>query len=139
MTGRTTWIVAVISSLVGIGAPVVASGELLPGARTVPQVGGSGDPADIGESLETMAPPTTPTAGFAVPDGGTSVTAVTAISGSTVIIGPDPGTGPADCTLGGGPGMHCVNGTGAEACSTDGDCPNRTRGACDLDANCFFG
>ena len=202
MNGRATWIVAVITSLLGVGAPVVASGKRLPGASTVPQVGGSDDPADVGESLETMDPPTiafppperarlrftigrgtsncggpglnpppdppfsgevdypdgskradlglgcqysgggsptTPVAGFAVPDGGTSVTAVTAISGSTVIIGPDPGTGPADCTLGGGPGRHCVNGTGAEACRTDSGCPNGTTGSCDLDANCFFG
>src|SRR5206468_6058032 len=48
------------------------------------------------------------------------------------------------CTLGGGPGRHCLNGSpgidGMGSCSSDTDCPgNAVAGACDLDARCYFG
>ena len=79
-----------------------------------------------------------------IPDGGTSVLAVTGISGLALALGPDPGSGPADCTLGAGPARHCLNGApgtdGTGACSADSQCVGGTPiGACDLDANCFFG
>src|SRR5213076_3167814 len=41
-----------------------------------------------------------------VPDGGTSVLAVTGVSGMALALGPDPGSGPADCTLGAGRARH---------------------------------
>jgi hypothetical protein len=51
------------------------------------------------------------------------------------------GNGPADCTRGAGPGRRCLNGgtgtDGAGACATDTDCG--LTGACQLEANCYFG
>ncbi|HLY37109.1 MAG TPA: hypothetical protein VKU61_03680 [Candidatus Binatia bacterium] len=84
--------------------------------------------------------------GTAIPDGGRSVLGVTGVSlaGLALTLGPDPGSGPADCTLGAGPGHHCLNGSsgtdGMGACRSDVDCPgNAVAGACDVDARCFFG
>ena len=78
----------------------------------------------------------------AVPAGATSVLAVTGVSlGVALTLGGSPGSGPADCTLGAGPGMHCLNGSpgadGIGACSSDADCGQAD--ACAPDPNCFFG
>src|SRR5438876_10629549 len=50
--------------------------------------------------------------GTAIPDGGTSILRVTAISltGVALTLGGDPGDGPADCTLGAAPTRYCLNG-----------------------------
>jgi hypothetical protein len=79
-----------------------------------------------------------------IPDGSTSVLAVTGVSGTTLTLGPDAGSGPADCTLGGGPDRQCINGApgtdGTGACTADSQCTgSNPTGACDLRANCFFG
>lgn len=77
-----------------------------------------------------------------VPDGFQSVLAVSGLNGLQVTLGPSAGNGPADCTLGAGPGRHCVNGSGgidsAGGCFADTDC-GVIPGACLLDANCYFG
>src|ERR1051326_936321 len=84
--------------------------------------------------------------GTAIPDGGTSILRVTAISltGVALTLGGDPGDGAADCTLGAAPTRHCLNGSsgvdGSGTCSTDTDCPGNTVvGACEPDARCYFG
>jgi hypothetical protein len=57
-------------------------------------------------------------------------------------LGPSAGSGPSDCTLGAGPGRHCLNGApgidGSGTCHFDSDCGG-TGTSCALDANCFFG
>lgn len=57
-------------------------------------------------------------------------------------LGPSAGSGPADCTLGAGPGRSCANGAagldGNGTCNFDGDCGGMAT-SCALDANCFFG
>lgn len=78
----------------------------------------------------------------AIPAGATSVLAVTGVSsGVALTLGGSPGSGPGDCTLGAGPGMHCLNGAagsdGNGTCSSDADCGQAD--ACALDPNCFFG
>src|SRR6266849_5733634 len=77
-----------------------------------------------------------------IPDGTTSVLAVTGINGLALTLGPDPGSGPKDCTLGAGPDHACSNGlpgtNGMGACNADADCAG-VIGACDLRANCYFG
>ncbi|HLQ23669.1 MAG TPA: hypothetical protein VK132_10705 [Gemmatimonadales bacterium] len=77
-----------------------------------------------------------------VPDGSTSVLAVTGIDGLALTVGPDPGSGPKDCTLGAGPDKVCSSGApgtnGMGACTSDANCGGSI-GACDLRANCFFG
>jgi hypothetical protein len=84
--------------------------------------------------------------GTAIPDGGTSILRVTALSitGTALTLGGDPGDGAADCTLGAGPTRHCLNGSpgldGSGTCTTDTDCPgNVVVGACEPDARCYFG
>jgi hypothetical protein len=82
-----------------------------------------------------------------IPDGGTAVLAVTGLNlgGLALVLGGDPGSGPADCTLGAGPERRCLNGApgtdGAGACATDADCPSSrgSIGACEPVANCYFG
>lgn len=94
-----------------------------------------------------------------IPDGAASTFAITGAG----TLGGGAGTGPGDCTLGAGPGTHCINGF----CNTDADCDgtagscsgNRCTsgtqttpltcasnadcggcaGCCAKDANCFFG
>jgi hypothetical protein len=66
------------------------------------------------------------------------------LTGVALKLGPDAGSGPADCTLGPGTGRHCLNGSpgtdGMGACTTDTSCPGDVlAGACDADARCFFG
>jgi hypothetical protein len=77
-----------------------------------------------------------------IPDGTTSVLAVTGINGLALTLGPDPGSGPKDCTLGAGPDHACSNGlpgtNGMGACNADADCAG-VIGGCDLRANCYFG
>jgi hypothetical protein len=79
---------------------------------------------------------------IAIPDGGTSVLDVAGVNGLAITLTASDGSGPADCTKGAGPGRHCTNGQpgtdGNGACATDADC-GPPAGACDLDANCFFG
>ena len=84
--------------------------------------------------------------GTAIPDGGRSVLGVKGVSltGVALTLGADPGSGPADCTLGAGAGRHCLNGStgtdGMGACTADASCPGEVlAGACDVDAQCFFG
>jgi hypothetical protein len=91
----------------------------------------------VGGGVAGLIPP------VRLPDGGRSVLAVAGLSGlGGVSVTSSPGTGPADCTLGAGPGRHCINGNlgidGEGTCNSDADCGGRT-GSCDLDANCFFG
>ena len=78
-----------------------------------------------------------------IPDGSTSVLAVTGISsGVALTLSGSAGSGPADCTLGAGPGMRCLNGNlgtdGMGACSSDADCGDQ-KDACAPQPNCFFG
>jgi hypothetical protein len=79
---------------------------------------------------------------ISIPDGGTSILDVAGLSGLGLTLTASDGTGPADCTRGAGPGRHCTNGQpgtdGNGACAADADC-GPPAGACDLDANCFFG
>jgi hypothetical protein len=79
---------------------------------------------------------------ISIPDGGTSILDVAGLSGLALTLTSSDGTGPADCTKGAGPGRHCTNGQpgtdGHGACTTDAHC-GPPAGACDLDANCFFG
>ena len=77
-------------------------------------------------------------AGVALPDGFTSILAITGTSGSTLTLGGSDGTGPADCTKGAGPAMHCVNANPGASCTLDADCGG-IPSSCALDANCFFG
>jgi hypothetical protein len=91
----------------------------------------------VGGGAGTLVPP------LKLPDGGQSVLAVAGLGGlGEVTVTSSDGSGPADCTKGAGPGRHCLNGhPGTDtmgACTTDADCGGRI-GACDLDANCFFG
>jgi hypothetical protein len=82
-----------------------------------------------------------------IPDGGTAVLAITGVSlgGLSLVLGGDPGSGPADCTLGAGPERRCLNGApgtdGAGTCAADTDCPsgNGSSGACAPVAHCYFG
>lgn len=92
------------------------------------------DCLSVGGGSATLVPPAK------VPDGATTVLAATGLTGTMAVLGPSSGTGPKDCTLGAGPGRHCVNGapgTGGGACSADAQCG--VPGSCALDANCFFG
>ena len=73
-------------------------------------------------------------AGGKIPDGATSFLNISGpgtLSGST-------GTGPANCTVGAGPGRHCVNNNSLPSCTSDINCGG-SAGSCALDANCFFG
>ncbi len=83
-----------------------------------------------------------------VPDGSTSILDVVGKSGSRLTLAGSTGTGPADCTLGAGPDRHCSNGKpgtdGLGKCTSDTDCGvspvhDHLVGACNLDANCYFG
>jgi hypothetical protein len=78
---------------------------------------------------------------ISIPDGGTSILEVAGVNGPALTLTASDGSGPADCTKGAGPGRHCTNGQpgtdGSGACASDADCG--MVGACDLDANCFFG
>jgi len=85
----------------------------------------------VGGGNSTLIP------GAPIPDGGSSVLAVAGVSGLAITVTASPGSGPADCTQGAGPGRHCLN-DGVTACTSDADCGGKV-GACDLDANCFFG
>src|SRR5262245_2456353 len=81
----------------------------------------------FGGGMATVVPP------GAIPDGSTSFLT---LSGSTLT---GRATGNRDtCTVGAGPGTHCINNNSVPACATDGNCGGAA-GACALDANCFFG
>src|SRR5262245_2441000 len=82
----------------------------------------------IGGGNATIVPPAR------LPDGATMFYAVTGPG----TLGGSPGTGPDDCTVGAGPGTHCVNNNSMPSCSTDGDCGGAV-GSCALDANCYDG
>ncbi len=75
-------------------------------------------------------------------DGSKLTLDVAGVNGAAFTVTASAGTGPADCTKGAGPGRHCLNhaaGTdGQGTCTSDADCRN-IAGACELDANCFFG
>ena len=74
-----------------------------------------------------------------IPNGSSSIFAVSG-SGSTLDLLEHTGTGPADCTVGAGPGKHCIGSINNGApCSADTDCTASATGSCALDANCFFG
>ena len=73
-------------------------------------------------------------AGGKIPDGATSFLDV---SGPGTLSG-SAGTSEQNCTLGAGPGKHCVNNNTLPACTADGDCGGAA-GSCALDANCYFG
>jgi hypothetical protein len=69
----------------------------------------------------------------AIPDGST---AILGIIGGTLS---GANTGNVNtCTVGDGPGKHCINNNSLPACATDGNCGGAA-GACGPDANCFFG
>ena len=92
--------------------------------------------ADLG--LGCLYTGTAPAAGISLPDGFSSVLAITGTSGTTLTLGGSPGSGPTDCSKGAGPATHCANANPGAACSSDADCgglPN----SCSPDANCFFG
>ncbi len=73
-------------------------------------------------------------AGGKIPDGATSFLD---ISGPGTLTG-SAGTSTQNCTLGAGPGRHCVNNNSVPACTTDINCGGSS-GSCALDANCYFG
>ena len=73
-------------------------------------------------------------AGGKIPDGATSFLDITGPS----TLGASAGTSLKNCTLGAGPGKHCINNNSLPACSSDIDCGGAA-GSCGLDANCFFG
>jgi hypothetical protein len=74
-----------------------------------------------------------------IPDGSSSIFAVSG-TGSTRNLLVNTGTGPADCTVGAGPGKSCIGPTNTGApCASDADCDVTRPGSCALDANCFFG
>ncbi|HLK11364.1 MAG TPA: hypothetical protein VKW76_08280 [Candidatus Binatia bacterium] len=79
---------------------------------------------------------------FRLATGSEVVLNVVGLSGFTAIAGPSAGSGPADCSLGAGPGRHCLNGSGGTdgrgTCVSDASCGGAL-GSCALDANCFFG
>src|SRR5262249_37280157 len=79
--------------------------------------------------------------GLRIPTGNQTVVSVVGLRGSSAILGPSDGAGPASCTRGAGPGKHCIDGKpgtdGGGTCSSDGDCSG-TPGSCALDAHCFF-
>jgi len=76
-----------------------------------------------------------------LPSGSSSVLDVVGIGLPTVTLAGSAGSGPADCTKGAGPLKHCLDGApgtdGQGLCSSDADCAKP--GACQLDANCYFG
>jgi len=70
------------------------------------------------------------------PDGGTTYLDVL---GTSLVA--SAGTSVENCTLGAGPGRHCVNGNaglGGGGCGTDADCGGMAS-SCALDANCYLG
>src|SRR5262249_33277402 len=73
-------------------------------------------------------------AGGKIPDSATSFLN---ISGPGTLTG-SPGTSNQNCTLGAGPGRHCINNNSLPVCATDGNCGGAA-GSCALDANCYFG
>lgn len=77
-----------------------------------------------------------------LPAGARSVLDVAGLRGLTVSLTASDGTGPGDCTRGAAPETHCLNAEpgidGHGACLSDEDCAG-TPGACDADAQCFFG
>jgi hypothetical protein len=82
--------------------------------------------------------------GIRLPSGGTAVLNVVGLHllPPQITLGGSDGSGPFDCTRGAGPDRHCSNGAtgtdGMGSCSSDVDCGGAP-GACNLDANCFFG
>src|SRR4029077_4508822 len=73
-------------------------------------------------------------AGGKIPDAATSFLN---ISGPGTLTG-STGTGPANCTVGAGPGMHCVNNNSVPACTADLNCGG-AGGSAPPGADCFFG
>jgi hypothetical protein len=85
----------------------------------------------IGGGGATSVPPSR------IPDGATSIFG-TSGTGSLNLLA-NAGTSPANCTLGAGPGKHCIGGTNTGmACALDADCGGFA-GSCALDGNCYFG
>ena len=83
----------------------------------------------IGGGAATSVPP------GATPDGATAVYSIDA--GLTQLSG-NSGSGRGDCSMGAGPGKHCIGSTSTDAaCTADVDCGGFA-GSCALDANCFF-
>jgi len=78
--------------------------------------------------------------GSLIPNGSSSIFAVSG-TGSMRNLGAHTGTGPANCTVGAGPGSSCIGPTNTGAPCPDGDidCDITRPGSCALDANCFFG
>jgi hypothetical protein len=74
--------------------------------------------------------------------GGQSILDVVGIGVPTIVLAGSEGNGPQDCTKGAGPEKHCLNGKpgtdGEGLCATDADCASKL-GACQPDANCYFG
>ncbi len=69
-----------------------------------------------------------------IPDG---VASYLNLSGPSTLTG-SAGTTIQTCTVGSGPGRHCINNDSLPACSTDTDCGGAV-GSCAFDANCYFG
>ena len=92
--------------------------------------------ADLG--LGCLYSGSTAAAGIGLPDGFSSLLAITGSSGTSLSLGGSAGSGPADCSLGAGPARHCVNANPGAACTSDADCGSLAT-ACAPDANCFFG
>jgi hypothetical protein len=87
----------------------------------------------IGGGGATSVPP------GATPDGATNIFDIQSGSpNNAAILLASSGTSNLDCTLGAGPGMHCIGSTNFGAvCASDADCGG-SAGACALDATCFF-
>src|SRR5262249_39551044 len=92
--------------------------------------------ADLG--LGCLYSGSAPGAGISLPDGFSSVLAITGTTGTALTLGGSAGSGPADCSKGVSPTTHCVNFNPAPACSADADCHGPAN-SCAPDANCFFG
>ncbi|HLY37808.1 MAG TPA: hypothetical protein VKU61_07220, partial [Candidatus Binatia bacterium] len=164
-TSTTTTTTMLLRFATTIGTTSCGAAGLSPGASAPvageldSDTGCSTHLVDLGQSClyfgggkATVVPP------GPVPDGSEyrfTVPAAGTITGN-------PGTGPSNCTLGDGPGKHCINGF----CNTDADCGNVAgacqsnrcnpgtqttplsctadascggcAGCCGLDANCFF-
>jgi hypothetical protein len=88
----------------------------------------------IGGGGATSVPP------GATPDGATNIFNISGPPNATILSASTgrPAGNDLNCTVGAGPGRHCIGSTNTGGvCATDADCGG-TAGACALDANCFF-
>jgi hypothetical protein len=88
----------------------------------------------IGGGGATSVPP------GATPDGATNIFNISGPPNATILSASTgrPAGNDLNCTVGAGPGRHCIGGNNTGGvCATDADCGG-TAGACALDANCFF-